>query len=214
MQNIKETIMSQYANSPVILALIGGLNDVIDPQYFIDDFYEYVYRLSSARGFGLDIWAEKVGVSRNAPIADPNATTFGYQTVPTQEPKFTPFNVAPFSDGGAFASFKLSDDDLRKLIIVKAATNILYATAWNINAFLLMIFEGKRAYYNIIGHMSAEYVFEFSLNIFERLVVYTLDMLPKPCGVGISYREVDVDFTFGFNGSELSNFNNGVFFNG
>lgn len=212
MENIKDTIMSQYANSPAILGLIQHLNDVIDPQYFIDDFYEYVYRLSTAKGFGLDIWAEKVGVSRNAPMQDPNSKTFGYQTSPDQEPNFTPFNVAPFSDGGAFSSYKLPDSDLRKLIIIKAALNILYATAMNINKFLLMIFGGKRAYYNIIGHMSAEYVFEFSLSPFERLVVYSLNMMPQPCGVGISYREVDVNRIFGFNRSLLSNFNNGVFY--
>lgn len=214
MQNIKETIMSQYANSPILLAIISGMNDVIDPQYFIDDFYEYVFRLSSAKGFGLDLWAEKVGVSRNVPMADPNAKTFGYETTPTQEPNFTPFNVAPFSDGGAFSSYQLSDNDLRKLIIVKAARNIIYATALNINKFLLMVFDGRRAYYNITVHMTAEYVFEFNLTDFDKLIVYTLDMLPKPCGVGISYKQVDVNNVLGFNGSQLSNFDNGVFWNG
>uniref|UniRef100_UPI001F489CB2 DUF2612 domain-containing protein n=1 Tax=Escherichia coli TaxID=562 RepID=UPI001F489CB2 len=104
--------------------------------------------------------------------------------------------------------------DLRKLIIIKAASNILYATAWNINKFLLMVFDGRKAYYDIIGHMSAEYVFEFSLTPFDRLIVYTLKMLPMPSGVGISYREVDVDRTFGFDGSDLSIFNNGVFYSG
>lgn len=208
MENIKDTIMSQYAHSPTILALIDGINEVIDPQYFIDDFYEKVYRLSSAEGFGLDIWADKVGVSRFAKTADPNAKTFGFQ------PDYQPFNTYPFSDGGAFASYRLTDADLRKLIIIKAASNILYATAWNINKFLLMVFDGRKAYYDIIGHMSAEYVFEFSLTPFDRLIVYTLNMLPMPSGVGISYKEVDVDRTFGFNGSELSNFNNGVFYSG
>lgn len=208
MENIKDTIMSQYANSPIVLALIGGLNDVIDPQYFIDDFYQYVYRLSTARGFGLDIWADKVGVSRTAPTANPNAKTFGFQ------PDFEPFNTYPFSSGGAFASYQLSDNDLRSLIIIKAAINILYATALNINTLLLKIFNNKRAYYKITGHMTAEYVFEFTLTPFERLIVYSLNMLPKPCGVGISYVEINVDKTFGFNGSELSNFNNGVFYSG
>jgi hypothetical protein len=206
MQNIKDTIMAQYANSPAILAIIEGLNDAIDPQYFIDDFYEYVYRLSTAKGFGLDIWADKVGVSRNAPMTDPVSKTLGFAD------GFEPWNSAPWSDGGAFSSFRLSDAYLRKLIIVKAALNILYATAININKFLLMIFDGRRAYYNITGHMTAEYVFEFSLTAFERLIVYTFKMLPQPCGVGISYRYVDVNQTFGFYGSELSNFNNGVFY--
>ena len=38
-------------NSPAILGLIQGMNDALDPQYFIDDFYNYVYRLSTAKGF-------------------------------------------------------------------------------------------------------------------------------------------------------------------
>ena len=208
MKNIKDTIMSQYANSPTILSLIEGLNDAIDPQYFIEDFYKYVCNLSTAKGFGLDIWAEKVGVSRRVPMVDPSAKYFGF------DPDFQPFNTYPFSDGGTFQSYQLPDEQLRRLIIIKAAKNILYATALNINKFLLMIFDNRRAYYNITGHMAAEYVFEFSLNDFDKIVVYGLDMLPHPCGVGISYREVDVDRTFGFNGSELSNFNNGVFYSG
>lgn len=206
MENIKDTIMSQYANSPAILALIQNFNDVIDPQYFIDDFYEYVYRLSTAKGFGLDIWADKVGVSRNTPMQDPDVLTFGF------DPDFQPFNTFPFSDGGAFSSYRLPDSDLRKLIIIKAALNILYATAININKFLLMIFNGKRAYYSIVGHMSARYVFEFALSQFERLIVFTLNMLPHPCGVKISYSEIDTEQIFGFNHAELSNFNNGVFY--
>ena len=208
MQNIKDTIMSQYANSPVLLALIGGLNDIIDPQYFINDFYEYVFRLSTAKGFGLDIWSDKVGVSRYAPIQDPNAKTFGFS------PDFQPWNTYPWSNGGSFSSYKLPDDDLRKLIIIKAASNILYATALNINKFLLMIFEGRKAYYNITGHMTAEYIFEFNLTPFDRMVVYSLRMLPQPCGVGISYLEINTNQTFSFNGSGLSNFNNGVFYSG
>lgn len=208
MQNIKETIMSQYANSPRILAIIDGINEAIDPQYFVDDFYNYVYRLSSAQGFGLDIWADRVGVSRNSPIANPDLLTFGFQ------PDFEPFNTYPFSDGGQFSSFSLSDSQLRELIIFKAASNILYATALNINNLLKNMFKGKRAYYNITGHMTARYVFEFKLSLFERLIVYTLDMLPKPSGVEISYIEIIEGEIFGFNGSGLNTLNNGVFFNG
>lgn len=206
MQNIQDTIMAQYANSPAILGIISGINDAIDPQYFIDDFYQYVYRLSSAVGFGLDIWAEKVGVSRNAPMSNPDSRYFGF--VPSGEP----FNSYPFnSSPSGTASYRLPDSQLRELIIIRAAINILYATAININKFLLMIFDGRRAYYNITGHMTAEYVFEFTLTPFERMFVYTLDILPKPCGVELSFREVDVEKVFGFEGSGLQNFDNGVF---
>lgn len=206
MKNIKDTIFSQYANSPRILKIISDLNGAIDPQYYIGDFYEYVYRLSTAKGFALDIWAIKVGVSRSAPMSDPNAKKFGYS------PAYEPFNTYPFSGSGSgFTSYQLPDSLLRELIIIKAATNIIYATAININKLLLMIFDGRRAYYNITGHMTAEYVFEFTLSPFERMMVYTLKMLPQPCGVGISFIERDPNKILGFNGSELNTFNNGVF---
>lgn len=206
MLNIKDTIMSQYTHSPAILALIDGLNDVIDPQYFIEDFYKLVYQLSTAQGFGLDLWADKVGVSRTAPATDDDGKRFGF------EPDYNPFNTYPFSDGGQFSSYQLPDNIFREVIIVKAATNILYATALNINKFLRMIFNGRRAYYNITGHMTAEYVFEFALSTTEKLIVYTFKMMPMPSGVGISYKERDMSRVFGFYGSKLSNFNNGVFY--
>ena len=205
MKNIKDTIMSQYANSPAILTLISDINDVIDPKYFVDDFYNLVYRLSTAKGFALDIWADKVGVSRNSPMSDPQGKYWGFN------PDFEPFNTYPFSAGiGGTASYTLPDSLLRQLIIFKAYLNIIYATAFNINKFLQAVFKG-RAYFKITGRMEAQYVFEFSLTPFERLLVYTLNMLPQPCGVGISIIEDDMKNRFGFDGSELQNFDNGVF---
>lgn len=206
MENIKDVIFSQYANSPKFLKIISAINDAVDPAKDIASFYELVYRLSSAKGFALDIWANKVGVSRNAPMSDPNAKTFGWN------PDFQPWNTFPFSDGGKYSSYTLPDESLRFLIILKAGINILYATAPNINKLLTATFTRGRSYYKITGHMTAEYVFEFGLNPFERMIVYTLSMLPMPSGVGISYREINPNQIFSFNGSGLSNFNNGVFY--
>lgn len=207
MKNLKDTIFSQYANSPVILGLLEALNDAIDPQYFIGDFYEYVYRLSTAQGFALDIWADKVGVSRSVPMSNPDVKKFGFN------PGYEPFNSYPFSGAGSsFTSYQLPDLLLRELIIVKAALNIVYATAIYINRLLKVIFKGKNAYYEITGHMTAQYVFEFTLSPFERLMVYTLGMLPQPCGVEISYIERDPAKIFGFEGSNLATFDNGVFY--
>ena len=208
MKNIKDTIMSQYANSPKLLALIGSMNDIIDPQYFIDDFYENVFRLSSARGFGLDIWADKVGVSRSAPVQNPNSKTFGFS------PDYQPFGTYPFSSGGEFSSYTMTDEELRQVIIFKAAANIIYATALNINTFLASIFGDRRAYYITNGNMTANYVFEFTLSNFESMIVYALRLLPEPSGVKISYNVINIATTFGFSGSRLSNFNNGAFYNG
>ena len=210
MLNIKETIFSQYANSPKILALISMVNDAIDPRYDIEQFYKQVFNIMTATDYGLDNWGRIIGVNRVVRMNPENSRTFGFYTDP-DSPNFTPFNVAPFySTGTSFSSYSLPNELYRKLLIVKAISNIIYATAQNINKFLKEVFN-KRAYYLITGTMQAEYIFEFSLTSFERLIVYTLGLLPNPCGVAVKYIEQPITDTFGFNGSGLQPFNQGTF---
>ena len=87
-----------------------------------------------------------------------------------------------------FSSYKLKDSDYRKLIMIKAASNIVYATAPNINRFIKTVF-GKRCYFLLLGGMQAAYYFEFKLNYFERYLVHTLQILPVPCGVAVEMFE-------------------------
>lgn len=212
MIDIRETILSQYANSPIICSLIENLNGVIDPRFTINEFYNTVFNLSTASGWGLDVWGRIVGVDRNVDMQNPNLKVFGFKTTPKSN-VFQPFNQAPFSGAGSgFSSYQLPDNQYRELIIIKAASNIVYATAPNINKFLRMVFKiYAGSYYKITGHMSAEYVFEFRLNHFFRLIVYTLKLLPQPCGVMISYKEDPKTEYFGFDDTDYKTFNDGVF---
>lgn len=213
MENIKDTIMSQYANSPAILRIIQGVNDSVDPSVFLDDFYNTVFKLSTATGYGLDNWGRIVGVERNVKLEDSTVSNFGFHTNPESE-YFSPFDSDPFSISGAdFSSHRLSDDFYRRLIILKCATNIIYATAPNINRFLKQVFRGKRVYYLLSGHMRATYYFEFFLDNFERLIVYTLGLLPAPSGVMLSYKEIDQDEYFGFYEADFQPFDVGILYN-
>ena len=208
--DLKETLLSQYANSPVIISIIETMNDAIDPSYAINNFYNTLWNLSTATGWGLDIWGRIVGVSRNVQMSDPDAVTFGFKTDP-QEVRFKPFNQAPFNSAGSqFGTYNLPDILYKQLIIVKAASNILYATAPNINKYMKSIFN-DRAYYKITGHMTAKYVFEFELTPFQRLIAYTLKLLPEPCGVLISYESSPIREIFGFDGTGYQPFDQGVF---
>jgi hypothetical protein len=67
MQNIESTIISEYANSPTILALINSFNAAVDPAADLDAFLTHVWQVDTAQGFGLDIWGRVVGVSRIIP---------------------------------------------------------------------------------------------------------------------------------------------------
>lgn len=67
MNNVLQTVVSQYGNSPTILALIESFNAAVDPSADIDNFLTHVWQVDTAQGFGLDIWGRVVGVSRIIP---------------------------------------------------------------------------------------------------------------------------------------------------
>ena len=75
MNDVSQTIISQYGNSPAILGLINAMNAAIDPSVDIDNFYAYVWDVATAQGFGLDIWGRIVGVSRTVPTSPPTVLT-------------------------------------------------------------------------------------------------------------------------------------------
>lgn len=67
MQKWDQTLLSQYANSPIINALIESFNDAMDPAADIAAFQRYIWNVNSAVGGGLTVWGKIVGVSRNIP---------------------------------------------------------------------------------------------------------------------------------------------------
>lgn len=62
MKNVEQTIISQYGNSAAICALIQNMNEYIDPCADIDGFFDTVWNVETAVGFGLDIWGRIVGL--------------------------------------------------------------------------------------------------------------------------------------------------------
>ena len=64
MIDVERTIISQYANSATIVQLVQNMNTYLDPRADFDNFFDYVWNVESAQGFGLDIWGRIVGISR------------------------------------------------------------------------------------------------------------------------------------------------------
>lgn len=65
MIDVTNTIVSQYANSPTILSLIGSFNAAVDPSDDIDNFIAHVWQVDTASGVFLDrVWGRIVGVLR------------------------------------------------------------------------------------------------------------------------------------------------------
>jgi hypothetical protein len=66
--DLESTIISQYANSPRLMAIIQNMNADIDPSVNFDDFYANIWNINTAVGYGLDIWGRIIGVTRNLSI--------------------------------------------------------------------------------------------------------------------------------------------------
>lgn len=135
MNNVSQTILSQYASSPTITTLIQSMNDAIDPTADLAAFYNNIWNIKTAKGYGLDVWGQIVNVSRTLNLFIP-ASYFGfseaYSAGSVNNPQ--PFNQLPMYSGqNLTTNYVLSDDLYRDLILVKALTNISNLTAPAVN---------------------------------------------------------------------------------
>ena len=118
MIDVERTIISQYGNSPTITKLVQNMNEYLDPRADFDAFYDFVWNVETAQGFGLDIWGRIVNIQRALRL--PSAPDyFGFKEA---VPGSYPFNEAPFWDGlpAATQTYLLADDAYRELILTKA----------------------------------------------------------------------------------------------
>ncbi|KPA87273.1 Protein of unknown function (DUF2612) [Pseudomonas asplenii] len=216
MENYKQTVLSQFANSPTIMALIDFFNQWLDPSSDIDAFYKTVWDVSQAQGVGLDIWGRIVNVKRELQIATTPAY-LGFDeafTTVTASTGPQPFGQAPMYNGPlATSTFTLLDDAYRKLIMVKALANITDCTSPSLNALLRYLFADEgRCYVVDTGGMQVRYVFEFTLSPVELAIMLNSGAIPRSAGVLVSVMQVDPATTFGFAEAGLQPFGQGVFF--
>lgn len=203
MNNVKDTLISQYANSPIICRLISDFNEYIDPQSDLDNFYRLIWNLDTAQGIGLDFWGKVVGISREIIIDDKNQ--FIGSTLASEDLK-------KYTEGSRHF---MNDEMFRTIILMKAMCNIMYTTAYHINGLLQTLFSKRgRAYFIKSGTMSARYVFEFNLTPEEKAVIISTNLLPRPSGVLVDFYEPDVKKTFGFIEANMAPFGEGTFYIG
>lgn len=209
------SIISQYANSPVILALVDYYEQDIKPDVDIDGFYDYVWNVLTAQGFGLDIWGRIVNIGRELSIPD-TALYLGFSEGNPGTPLNQPFGQAPFYAGAPPTSsvYRLADDAYRTLILAKALANISNCTAPSINRLLQVLFAGRgRTYVADTGAMRIRYVFEFQLTPAEWAIVTQSGALARPAAVLAQALTVDIPNTFGFAEAGIYQpFGQGVFF--
>jgi hypothetical protein len=184
-QDFQQTVISQYANSPRILALISSFNAAVDPSANIDAFYNNVWNIETAQGYGLDVLGRIVGVSR---IVTLTASGFLGLKGPDGTASGVPFGAGPFYDGSAITSnYALNDASFRTLILAKAYSNICNGSIIAINQILLTIFEGLGDCYCTDGrNMTMTFTFTFKLTNVQQAIVLQTGVLPRPCGVSFT----------------------------
>ena len=184
--NWNQTLISEYANDPVTQALLTSIAENIDPTNDIENFYDYVWNVLTAEGFGLDIWAAIVGVNR---YLNTTQKFFGFEEAGTASAD--PFNQSPFFSGNfAKGAIALSDPALRSLILAKGIANVGNCSITTINAILNYIWAGRGGAWCTDGeNMTMTYTFNFSLSPVD-LAIINSGILPKP--LGVSYTVVQI----------------------
>ena len=207
-----ETLQSQYSASPTIKALVESARVRIAPDADIALFYKEIFDPETAEGVGLDVWGRIVGATREIYID--NTDFFGFALS-----GLDPMNVSPFfNTAGESGEYRMNDRAFRTMIFYKAMANISCDTIEDINSLLNSLMKeihgvAARCFVLETGVMEIRAVFLFYLSPFEVAILRRYSLLNRGSGVGFSFFQCDPDTVFGFAGTELQPFNNGVFNN-
>lgn len=207
--DVWKTVISQYANSEILVGLIENIFAYLDQTKNFDAFFDFVFNVDTAQGYGLDVWGRIVGVNRVLHVSVGN--WFGFdEALPGS---FTFGQGAFYSGSTLTTNYALSDQAYRQLILAKAAANITNGSIPAINQILLSLFPNRgncyvteggglgnwfgfqestnaqgfnqASFYSgaTISTMTMTYTFEFQLTPVELAIVQQSGVLPKPTGV-------------------------------
>lgn len=181
--DVRVTVISQYANSPRILGLVDTFYAYIEPSQLIDQFYDDMWNIDTAVGYGLDVWGRIVGVNRVLQVSQ--TRFFGFNDTSLD---FDPWNVSPFFGGSDLTSnYRLTDEAYRQLILAKAIANITDGSIPSLNQLLQTLFAGQgKAYVTDDGGMTMSYTFEFIPTPVQVAILTNSGVFPNPTGVTVS----------------------------
>jgi len=193
----RQALLSQYANSPIIVGLLDALSYAIDRQAAFDAFFDAVWNVDTAVGFGLDIWGRIVGVNRALFVDDgdpiPATAYLGFSTA-SDAHTFGDGVFWGVSTGGSSTAFTpnflLTDIAYRQVILAKAALNVTNSSIPAINAILRALFPAyENVYVRDNGNMTMTFVFGSTLSKVDYAIVTQSGVLPRPIGVSVTVEQ-------------------------
>lgn len=177
-----KTVISQYGNSPTLLAIIETFNESIRPDVDIDNFYNTVWNIDTAEGFGLDIWGRIVGLPTGRYIYTNPVTVL-------QDPQFKILILVK-----AFSNISVTS-----------------APTFNQILQTLFPGRG-RCYVNDQLNMQMRYTFEFQPEPWEIAVMGNPQIFLRPAGVQVGIFVISLPaFGFSEAGSSASPWNQAPF---
>jgi hypothetical protein len=180
------TMISQYSNSSIIDQLCTNMAQYVDETENMDLFYDTMWNVDTAVGYGLDVWGRIVGVGRVLALPVVGGDYLGFQEAgdPTER---TGFGQGPFFSGETVTNnFTLTDAAYRPLVLAKALANICDGSIPSINQLLLNLFAGLGKCYVADGlNLTMTYTFDFVLSPVQRAIALS-GVLPRTSGVSVS----------------------------
>lgn len=184
--DVMRTLISQYANSPVIISLLKSIGGAIDWESRFDLFYDLIWNVDTAQGYGLDVWGRIVGVERVLHVATGAFLGFASQT-DVQSLGHGIF----FRGANATSNFTLSDDAYRRLILAKALANITDGSIPSLNQILINLFpDYGNSFVRDNGDQTMTYVIGATPTPVDLAIIEQSGVLPRPAGVSVSVETV------------------------
>lgn len=207
-----------------MMGLLASFDQWVDLSKFTDDFLFHVWDISTATGFGLDIWGRILGRDRYLQIQQVPGDNFGFNINAQPGTQWKPFGSAPFFNGSTAAStaYALQDDEYRKLLLIKAAANIASCDCPSINALMRAMYGDRGQCY--VGYdpddpMNIGYTFDFFPTPVDRAIIES-GIFPQPAGTAVRFIYKTLTFEpFGYAGMNaganpeyVTGFNQGPFY--
>lgn len=176
----------------------------INQTQFWSDWFINVFNLQTANDFGLSVWAIilNIPLDLDPPPDPPGKFIFGFESTHKN------FNNGNFTTSGSTVG--LTTEEKRVLLRLRYYQLVSRGAIPESNLLLQDVFELFGNVYLLDSlDMTEVCVFNFYPSVKLRLILQKYDLIPRPSGVKLRYRD-GTRATFGF-GNVHKNFNNGNF---